>query len=574
MLTSKNMTNRQIAELLIDVAAAHQLVDPKTYKFQIIAYNRAASSVEHATSELKDLWDDGKLDSVPGIGKSIAGHLSEIFSTGKSRHFEQISKGIPVEVFKLMELPGIGIKTAIKMVKEESKTEIKKKLDEVNKIRNKNKRHLLPYAQKIASELTKWLLDDLNCKNVQVLGSLRRKVATIGDIDIAVATNNPVKTIEHFVNFPKLQKIIEKGDKTASILVPGGVSVDLLVSSVDSFGSALQHFTGSKFHNIALREYANKLGYSLSEYGIKKKKSKKETSASTVNKFRDEKSFYNFLKLDYIEPEIREGTDEIKASMNHTLPKLVEVGDLKGDLHIHSNYDIETSHDLGLSSMKDLVKKANELKYEYLAMSEHNPSKSKHTEAQIVDILKRKREKVEQLNYSLSKTKNNSVKKVFNSLEIDIMPDGLLPVSGVGLQTLDFAIVSVHSSFRLKRNEMTKRVLSALAHPKVLIFAHPVARKINQREGIDLNWEQIFEFCVKNNKILEINSSPARLDLPDLLVRDAVNAGVKMSINTDSHHLDHMDGIGNGVSVARRGWCEKKDIINTMSLEKFKEVIQ
>lgn len=572
MNTSKNMTNKEIAELFSDVAAAHQLSDSKKFKFQIIAYNRAASSVEHATSELKDLWRDGKLDEVPGIGKSIAGHLNEIFKTGKSKHFEEISKGIPPEVFKLMELPGIGIKTAIKLVKEAPKSEIKDKLKEVKKIRSKNQRHLLPYAQKIASELTQWLLKDPNSKRVEVLGSLRRKLATIGDIDIAVASNNPIKTIEHFTKYPKLQKIIEKGDKTASIVVSGSVSVDLLVSSVDSFGSALQHFTGSKHHNIALREYAKKIGFSLSEYGIRK--TKKMNNTFRGEKFNNEKDFYNFLKLDYIEPELREDTGEIEASKSHTLPNLVKVGDIKGDLHIHSNFDIETSHDLGLSSMKDLVKKANELKYEYIALAEHNPSRSKHTEGQIVEILKRKRERVEQLNYSLSKSKEISVKKVFNSLEIDIMPNGKLPVSDKGMETLDFALVSIHSSFRLSKKIMTKRVLSALAHPKALIFAHPTGRKINQREGVELNWPEIFDACTKRNKFLEINTDPARLDLPDSLVRDAIKAGVMLSISTDSHHLEHMDNMQYGVSVARRGWCEKKNIVNTLSLEKFLEVIQ
>lgn len=574
MNTSKSMANKEISELLRSIAAAHQLKDANRFRFQIIAYNRAADSVEHATSELKDLWDDGKLDEVPGIGKSIAGHLSEIFKTGKSKHFEEITKGIDPRVFKLMELPGIGIKTAIKMVDEASKSEINSKLKEVAKTRKKNNRLFLPYAENIASEVTEWLLNEPNSKKVESLGSLRRHVATIGDVDIAVASNNPQKTLDHFVKYPKSQKTIENGDKTASILLPNNVQVDLLVCPEKEFGSALQHFTGSKHHNIALREYSLKKGLSLSEYGIKNKKTDKLT------KFSNEKDFYNFLKLDYIEPELREDAGEIDAAKNHKLPELVDLKDIRGDLQIHSSFDIETSHDLGVSSMGEIVTKANELNYEYIAFTEHNPSKSKHSEEEIVKILMKKKKAIDEINYSIMKnntrlreTSARQVKKVFNSLEIDISPDGKLSVNEKGLATLDFALVSIHSSFELSKDKMTKRVLSALSYPKVKIFAHPTARKLNEREGIELDWPKIFDFCVKNNKIIEINASPSRLDLPDTLVRDGLKAGVKFSLGTDSHELTQMDYMKYGVYVARRGWCEKSDIINCLSYNEFEEVI-
>lgn len=567
MNTSKHMTNKQISELLRSIAAAHQLKDANKYRFQIIAYNRAADSVEHATSELKDLWDDGKLDEVPGIGKSIESHLSEIFKTGKSKHFESITKGIDPKVFKLMELPGIGVKTASKMVGESSKKEIDTKLKEVDTRRSKTKRLLLPYAQNIASEVLEWILKGPDVKNADVLGSLRRKVATIGDVDILVASEN-TDILKYFTKYPKSQNTIEQGEHTASILLPNDVQVDLLVVSESEYGSALQHFTGSKHHNIALREYASKLGYSLSEYGIKNKKTNK------LNKFSDEKHFYNFLKLDYIEPELREDTGEIEKAKQHKLPKLVTIGDIKGDLQIHSSFDIETSHDLGLSSMKEIVEKADKLGYEYVGFTEHNPSKSKHSEDEIVKILMKKKKAVDKINYSIKNTKTKSVQKAFNSLEIDIMPDGALPVSDKGLDTLDFALVSVHSSFDQPREKMTSRVLKALSHPKVKIFAHPTARKLNEREGIELDWSKIFSFCVKNNKFLEINADPARLDLPDNLVRDAIKAGVMFSMGTDTHHKDHMENMEYGVFVARRGWCEKQHIINTLSLSDFEKMIE
>jgi DNA polymerase (family 10) len=569
MNTNVQFTNLQIAELLRDVAAAYQFQDQNKFKFQIIAYERAADAVEHATSELKDLWDDGKLEEVPGIGPGIAQHLDELFKTGHSRHFDSLMKGIPKEAYKLMELPGIGIKTAMKMIKEGDKKDIQDKLVEVAKREKVVKRHLLPYATEIALRIINWMLKDANVKRVDPLGSLRRKASTIGDIDLACVTNEPVKVLTHFTKYPETQKIIEKGEHSSSIVIPGNVQVDMMVQPAESYGSLLQHFTGSKHHNIALRELALKKDLSLNEYGIRKLKDKSEK----LKVFSNEKDFYNFLGLEYIEPELREDTGEIEAAKEHKLPKLIELKDVKSDLQIHSSFDIETSHDLGESSMEEIVKKGSELGYEYLAFTEHNPSQKGHTNHDIVEILKRKHEIVEHLNYSIQKSDNKGVRKVFNSLEIDMKSDGSLPVPDAGLETLDFALVSIHSNFDLERTAQTIRVISALSHPKAKIFAHPTGRKLNEREGAELNWPEIFDFALKNNKWIEINCDPMRLDLPDTLVREAVKLGVKLTFGTDAHHKDGMDNMKWGLSVARRGWCEAKDIMNTKPLEEFEKLL-
>jgi DNA polymerase (family 10) len=224
--------------------------------------------------------------------------------------------------------------------------------------------------------------------------------------------------------------------------------------------------------------------------------------------------------------------------------------------------------------MGEIVDKADKLGYEYIAFTEHNPSHSRHSESQIISLLKRKKEAVDKLNTKLKNLNTKKLKKVFNSLEVDILPGGKLPVSDAGMETLDFALVSVHSSFRQSKLDMTKRVLSALAHPKVKVFAHPTARKLTQREGIELDWDKVFEYCLKNDKWLEINCDPMRLDLPDILVKEAVKLGVKTTMGTDSHHFEHMDNMQYGISVARRGWAEKKDIINTLSLSVFERMIK
>jgi len=224
--------------------------------------------------------------------------------------------------------------------------------------------------------------------------------------------------------------------------------------------------------------------------------------------------------------------------------------------------------------MEEVIEEGNKLDYEYLAFTEHNPSRSKHTDTQIVEILKRKREKVDQLNYSLKKEETYGIHKVFNSLEIDILPDGSLPVPDAGMDTLDFALVSIHSSFELNREQMTRRVLLALSHPKVKIFAHPTARKLNEREGVELNWPEIFDFCLKHNKWIEINADPMRLDLPDTLVHEAVKAGVKLTLGTDAHSASGLLNMPYGVSVARRGWAKASDIINTRNLTEFEKLLE
>jgi len=601
-MTSGNMNNLEIADLLRSIAAAYKLKSGNN-RFKVIAYERAADAVEHLSSESKDLWDDGKLTKVAGIGESIAKHLGEVFVKGESEHFAKLMKDLPPAMFELMKVPGIGPKRAynvstrykskfdkgdpIKVLEKlvddgeiakmegmgpDSAIAIKKSLVDFKISKSKIKRMLLPYAMELSKEIEDWIMKSPDVKKVDALGSVRRKAATVGDLDFALATNNPSKAIEHFCDYPKKTRVLEQGERTASIIIPGARQVDVMVETPAAYGALLQHFTGSKHHNIILREFALKKGYSLSDYGIRKVK-KKGNEKSRLVKVKTEEELYKKLGLDYIEPEMREGMGEIAAAGEGELPNLVEPKDIKGDLQMHSSFDIETSHDVGASTMEELVARANKLGYEYIAFTEHNPSKSKHNENQIVEILRRKKEKVDKLNHKLRIGKK-SLKKVFNSLEIDIMPDGKLPVSDVGLALLDFALVSIHSSFKQSQRETTKRVLSALDHPKVKIFAHPTGRKINHREGVAINWPEVFDYCIKNNKWIEINAEPMRLDLPDHLVREAVKLGVKLTLGTDAHHADMLANMKWGVNVARRGWAEKSDIVNTRSVEEFKKMLE
>ncbi|MBI3379568.1 DNA polymerase/3'-5' exonuclease PolX [Candidatus Gottesmanbacteria bacterium] len=584
------MTNKGIASLLRKVAAAYILKDEN--RFKIIAYEKAAEALENSTSEAKDLWREGKLTTIPGIGKTISSHLDELFRTGKVAHFESVFRGLPAAMFPLLEIPGFGAKKAYKMAHllslknpdtavddllkaaqdgkialfkgfgEKSQSDIIESIQRFKKGQVKENRMPLPFAYVIASEILEYLKLHKDTKEAVTLGSLRRMVATIGDIDIAVSTKNPSSVVDWFLSYPKMGELVEKGPGGATMLLTNGHQVDMRVQSPDKFGAMLQYFTGSKNHNIKLRELALKKGLSLNEYGMKPiRKAKK------LYEFANEKDLYNALDLSWVPPELREDRGEVEVAAKRKLPKLLEVKDIKGDLHIHSNYNLEPSHDLGSSSLEVLIRNAEDLKYEYIGISDHNPSFTKHTPNQIISILKARRAKFEQYIYS---TKSVRV-QIFIMLEVDILPDGKIPIPEEAFEYLDAIIVSIHSSFHMDKEQMTQRIISGLSHKKAKIFAHPTGRLIGSRDSYQVNWEEIFQYCQKNDKALEINAHPTRLDLPDGLVYEALKKNVKLVIDTDSHDVSQMTLMKYGVSVARRGWAEKSDILNTMPYNKLKD---
>ena len=583
------MSNEQISKLLRNIAAAYTIKNEKKFRFQIIAYQKAADSIANSSIELVDYHKEGRFQDIPGIGESIKEHLDELFKTGKVKYFEWALAGIPDSVFVLMDIPSFGPKKAYRLVEEfklvnpktviadikklaakgriaplkgfgeKSQEDILRAIREFKEGKGKTTRMVLPFASEIADKIIQYLNRYPGVMDARTLGSLRRMVPTIGDIDIAVASNNATEVIGHFVKYPYLERIIEKGDVTASILVSGGRQVDLMVQPPNALGSLLQHFTGSKNHNITLREFALKKGLSLSEYGIKNLKKKN----SKIQLYSSEESFYKTLGLQWIAPEIRENTGEIELSAKNKLPKLVELESINADFHLHSSFPIEPSHDLGSSSIEEIMKKAISLNYSYIGFSEHNPSISKHTKDQIYNLIKARNNKIDQV---LSGKKNIRVLKL---LEVDILPSGDLAIDNKSLDLLDFVIVSVHSVFSMNKSLMTQRVIKGLSHPKAKVLAHPTGRLLNQRSGYELDWEKIFKFCKGSNKALEINAWPTRLDLSDQIIRQAVNLGVKMVINTDSHASYQMDNIKYGVAMARRGWATKSDILNTLEYNEF-----
>ncbi len=596
MKIKKNWDNIAIAKILSDVSAAYEVKGGNTFK--VAAYDRAAAAIEHATSEIKDLWDEGKLEEIPGVGESISSHLDLLFRKGDVPHFRKVMKGLPPAMFELLDIQGIGPKTALKLCQalkinnptnailtlkkaalkgkireiegfaEQSEKDI---LEGIGRVNRAEKRMILPFAWELAEKVIDYMISGKVGIRIDHLGSLRRMAATVGDIDLAIATDEPEKAIKWFLDFPEAEEKIISGANTARIIHRSGRQIDLKTMAPEAYGALLQHFTGSKQHNIHLREIAQKKGMSLSEYGVKPRFSGQKGSGK-IKKYASEEAFYKAIGMEWIPPELREDTGEIEAALRQAqgkpsgLPKLVELSDIKGDLHLHSSFPIEESHDPGQDSPQDMLEAAEKMGYEYIGLSEHNPSQSQHTSEDIYSLLKKKKDMIEELNSSRT---NKLLKHVFNGLEIDIKPNGELAIPSQGINLLDYVIVSVHSNFQISREKMTKRILRALSYPKVKIFGHPTGRKLNYREGYELNWEAIFDYCKKRNIWLEINSWPDRLDLPDSLVREAVENGVKIIICTDSHAADQLNLMKWGVSVARRGWAEKSDIINTLTYDKI-----
>lgn len=578
------MTNLEIGKLLRKVAAA--LTVRGEMFFKITAYEKAADVVEHATSEVKDLWEAGKLDIIPGLGKHMQAYLDELFKKGKVSHFEKLMTGLPSGMFAILDVPGIGPKTAYKIAKTlgiKTIFDLKEAaasgklakiqglgtktaqgiLAGIEEVSKREERMLLPYAWNLANELVTQLKKSKDIIDAAPLGSLRRMVATVGDIDIAASVKDTRPAIDFFIKLPQIERIQGKGEHKATAILKNGRQVDFMVTTPDRFGALLQHFTGSKMHNIHLRTIANEKGLSLSEYGISKIHHKGDQfSSDLLAKCATEVEFYKILGMDYIPPELREDTGEIEAAIKHKLPKLVELGDIKGDLHVHSDFNIETSHDLGANSLAELTKRGGELDYQYIAITDHNPSVSGHTLADMERLIAKRLRLIEQINYSRGI-------KLLNSLEVDIMVDGKLAVADEILSKLDLVVASVHSSFAQSIETMTKRILKALENPNVDILGHPTGRLIGSREGYEVFWEKVFEACKKYEKALEINSWPERLDLPDVIVREAVKSGVKLVISTDSHAVEHMDNMRFGVVVARRGWAEKGNILNALSWVDF-----
>ncbi len=558
------MKNKELAEIFDKWADILEFMGDNPY--HIRAYRNAARLIRDLSEDIELLAKEGKLSQLPGIGQRLQAKILEFLRTGKISEFEKLKSQVPDTIFTLLEIPGVGPKT-VKLLYEKlgvrSLEDLKRAIEKgellklpgfgpkkVEKIRKgielfekSGGRILLGVAVFIADRIVNQLKEHSAVDRISVCGSTRRMKETVGDIDILASGKNNLEIIEAFVNLPNVKEVLWKGPKKATVIVEEGEQVDLRVSEPDSYGAALQYFTGSKAHNIHLRTICLKLGYKLNEYGLFKGDEK--IAGKT------EEEIYSALGMDTPAPEIREDTGEIEAALEHRLPKLIGYKDVKGDLHLHSNWSD------GASTIEDYVKRAIELGYKYIAITDHSKSLRVANGLTEEDLLRR--------NYEIDKLNQKYGRKIriLKGTEVDILPDGSLDYPDEILSQLDFVVASIHSRFN---QDNTERLIKAMNNPYVNAIGHPTGRVIGQREGYKLDIEKVMKAALETGTALEINSYYNRLDLKDSHCRMAVKFGVKLVISTDSHHVDHMWMIKLGIGTARRGWVEKEGVLNAHSL--------
>ncbi|BDC36484.1 MAG: DNA polymerase/3'-5' exonuclease PolX [Candidatus Methanoliparum thermophilum] len=559
--------NKELAEILEKMAKILEFNGENPFK--ISAYLKAAGAIRNLSQDIEKIAKDERLEEIPGIGKSIANKIKEYLNTGEIKAYKKAISDVPEGILELMDIQGIGPKTlrliyeklhirslddlrrvindgslaTLPLMGEKRVENIKKSIEFLDKTKG---RLLINDALILAEEVVRYLNKDGLI--IEIAGSLRRRKETIGDIDLLASSDNKDRLIETFIKMPDIERVIASGATKGSIILKG-TQVDLRIVDKNSYGSALQYFTGSKMHNIKLRKISREKGFKLNEYGVFD--GDKKIAGET------EEDVYNALGLPWIPPELREDTGEIEAAKSGKLPNLVKMEDIKGDLHVHSNYSD------GTLTLEDIVKEASVYGYEYVSVSDHSQS-VKYAKGLSIDRLKRRNEEIDRIN------KDNNKKNIvlLKGTEVDILRDGSLDYPDDILEELDIVIAAIHQGFK---NNINERMLSAMKNPNVDIIAHPTGRVIYSREGYKMDIERLINDAKSTDTILEINSYPNRMDFNDINCKKAKENGIKMSLGTDTHSKGMMKYMELGLSIARRGWLEKEDLINTYPLEELKD---
>jgi len=566
------MRNTAIAKVFSDIADLLELKGENPFKIR--AYQRAVRAIEHYPKEIKIMLDEGEdLRNIPGVGDAIAKKTTELVTTGKLEYYEKLKAEFPPGITNLLEIPGIGPKTANKLSSELGITStdsleqaIKEGkvaklfrlgektagniLEQIQALRRKDQRIPIGEALPVVDKILAALSTVPGAKNLTCAGSLRRFRETVGDIDLMGTAADPQKVMDAFVSLPLVGQVLAQGPTKSSVVVAGGLQVDLRMVEHEAFGSLLQYFTGSKQHNIALRERGRRQGLKLSEYGIT------DVATDRLEKFADEEEFYRRLGLQYIPPELREDQGEVEKAEEGAIPALVELGDIKGDLHIHTDWSD------GNKSIEEMALAAKERGYQYIAITDHSGGRG-IAHGLDAERLGRQIDEVKKVNERLGGI------RVLSGSEVDIKADGKLDLPHEVLSRLDIVIAAVHSSLNQSEDKMTARVLSAVENPDVDVLAHPTCRLLGEREPVAIDLEAVLRAAAKQNKIVEINAMPQRLDLNDVHASRAREIGVKLVIGTDAHDTSHLDFMRFGVGVARRAWCEPQHILNTLPLKKL-----
>jgi len=559
----------QVADLL-DIEGANI--------FRIRAYRDAARTVKGLSKRVEDMVKEKEdLQELPGIGKDLAKKIEEIVETGSLEFLEEIKKRTNPELAKMLSISGLGPKKVSKINKELEVEKLeqlqeaaeKHKIQELEGFGKKSEEKILKAlktkkeeaprsklisAEEIAEPLFEYLEDDENVDKIAFAGSYRRHKETVGDLDILVTSENPKEVMEHFTSYEDVEDIQAKGKTKSTVILRSGFQVDLRVVEKESYGAALIYFTGSKAHNIKLRNLALDKDLKINEYGVFKNDEDKIAG-------KTEEEIYDIFDMPYIEPELREDRGEVEAAREGKLPKLLTLADMRGDLQAHS-----TNSD-GHNSLQEMAEAAKEKGYEYLAMTDHSQS------VRVANGLDEKRlgKEIDEINKLNEKIKDI---RILKSIEVDILKDGSLDLDDSILKKLDFVLCAIHSYFNLSLEDQTNRILKAMDNKYFNILAHPTGRKIGDRKPYDLDMEKIMEAAKEKNCILEIDAHPVRLDINDHYAKMAKDMGVKISISTDAHAKNELAYMKYGVWQARRGWLEKDDVINTRSWNGLKKIFK
>jgi DNA polymerase (family 10) len=574
------MINQEIAKIFYEIALYLEMQD---IVFKPQAYEKAALNLETLSEDMEDIYKRGGIDAlkeIPGIGQSMAEKIVEYLKTGKVKEHQLLKKKMPVNIEELTSVEGIGPKMVRDLYKQLKIKNLKdlEKAAKAGKIRDlphfglKTEQNILEGIEFLKRSKGRFLLGEIlpkvyeiivqlkNLKEVKQIseaGSVRRRKETIGDVDILITASDAKKVIDYFLSLPGIVKVWGKGPTKASIRLKEGFDVDLRVLPEHQFGSALQYFTGSKEHNIVLRKIAMDKGLKLNEYGLFK--------GSKMIAGKTEKEVYAALKMDYIKPELRENQGEIKAAQKGKLSKIIGYKDILGDLHVHSDWDG------GANSIEEIAQAAIKMGYQYIGVADH--TKFLRIEHGLDEKqLARQQKEIDKINSKL-KAKNLKL-KILQGCEANILADGSIDIKDEALKKLDFVIAGIHSNFKMPKEKMTERIIRAMKNPHLDIISHPTGRILKRRDEYEIDFDKILRVAKETGTILEINSYPERLDLKDTNIKKAKEAGVKMVIDTDSHHIDQLRFMEYGIAQARRGWAEKKDIINCWPVEKMLKMLK
>jgi len=568
------MENIEVAKILNQIADILELKEENI--FRIRSYRRSAQTIQGLPERIETIAREGNLEDIPGIGKNIAWKITEIIKTGKCRLYNDLLKTPEAKLIEMMNIPGLGPKLSRQLYKKLNITDInqlekaakKGKLSNLERLGEKSQEKILkgiqhfkksrgrfklsealPYAETILEKLK-----EKNIKDISYAGSLRRMKETVGDIDILITAKNNYKIMDKFTSLPEVKDVLAKGNTKSSVILTNGIQLDLRLIAPESFGAALVYFTGSKQHNIAIREIAKKKSIKINEYGAFNVKTNKKIAG------KNEQEVYKSIGLSYIPPELREDNGEIQASQENKLPKLVTLSDYKGDLQMH------TKHTDGANTIEEMAKVAIKKGYKYIAITDHSKAVRIARGLNQEQLLKELKE-IERINKRIKDI------TILSGIEVDILTDGNLDLPDKILSKCDVVVASIHSKFMMPRDEMTKRIITAFKNKNVNILAHPTGRILKKREPYQVDMDKIIKAAKQHKIALELNAYPDRLDIDSRYCKACKEAGVKVAINTDAHNIRQLDVVKYGIYIARRGWLEASDIINTYPVAKLKKFL-